>query len=159
MLHSDALVKIAYGIEGESCISYIDIDSSKSQTRIAHVAKLLSQGLFLILEISALDTKMRFMKIYGSFETIAKQAEDMNLRFQLSTSWLRHNIVYNPASKKKLADADYDTANEREYNDRKRSAVFRYSELEDFKFGDINNLGMKTVKEHFFTPEKRNFLV
>lgn len=161
MLHSDALVKIAYGIEGETCISYGDTDPSLSQTRISHIVTLLSKNLFLVLEISALDTNMRFIKIYGSFETMAKQAENINLSFQLSATWLRLNINYNPVpvSKKKLADADFDTANDRVYNERKRSALFRYSDLDDFKYGEINSFGIKAVKEHFFTPEKRNYLV
>jgi hypothetical protein len=65
-------VKIAYGIEGESC-SYIDIDSSTTQTRIAHVAKL------------SLIQKENYENKWN----IPKQAEDKILHFQLSTSWLR----------------------------------------------------------------------
>jgi hypothetical protein len=141
MMHSDALVQIAYGMEAQAVLVY-NAEAKDISLRVNHMTEMLVKGLFLVVESSVFDKNERFIRIYASFDILARRAEMLTLKFPLNDRYLQRN--FNLKFKKKEIS--------------KRSAVFKLTNLADFKNGDIDNIGYQMVKQTFFTPEKKNFL-
>ncbi|KAJ3310393.1 Anoctamin-7 [Boothiomyces sp. JEL0838] len=192
--HSDALVRIIYGTPLDAAMLY---DTTVKQTvhhlrkflnnsepsysflRSRVILEILKRQMFVVLEISVHDIKYRFLQIVAPFETLAKEAEEQQIRMQLTDkciqSFIKNHTGHNedareyPQKEKQEKDWFIDNTfikilwqipfarNQKVFS--KRSVPFDYERIHEFKGGDVERLGYKRVKQDFFSAAKRNQLV
>jgi hypothetical protein len=170
--NSDIIVDILYEQNYQSCITYqIDDKAARNgERRFQFLAELLKKDLILVFEISVFDPKDRFVVVYSSFESNAREAERLQFRFQLTNECIQRHIpalteapidlkspgFWGKSGSTKVALEFFDHRSDRTS---KRSVPFVFRSIADFKGGDISVLGHRRVKEHFFSAENKNQLL
>jgi hypothetical protein len=169
--HSDVFVDILYEQNFQSCMTFErGEDPIVHDMRTKFLLELLKKNLFLVMEISVYDPKQRFVLVYSSFETNAREAERLQFRFQLTEECIKRHIpafceshqdlktpsFWGRSTSTKFAMSFYNT---KETSVHKRSVPFVFSAIADYKGGNVETLGHRRVKEHFFSPENRNQLL
>jgi hypothetical protein len=166
---SDVIVDILYEQNFQSCLTY-QVDQKDIVQRFNFMTELIKRNLILVFEISIYNPKDRFVLLYSSFETNAREAERLQFRFQLTSECIKKHIpefnevptdlkmpgFWGRSASTKVALEFY---NHRNYTTSKRSVPFTFAAISDFKGGDVSGLGNRRVKEHFFSAENKNQLL